>query len=457
MRTRATKLLLDKAPRPAESEDCLYLTVRSPELEPEKPLPVMVWIHGGDHQDGSHIDPYYTANTLAKRHVVTVAINYRLGVFGYFAHPELCDESEHGVASNYGTLDQIAALEWVRDNIAAFGGDPDNVTIFGESAGGESVLHMMTSPLARGLFHRAIAQSPANAGQMQHLRVPFLASNSGLDVGVAVAQALGAGAEEQVAHLRSLPATELNAGAIEHGPTGGFYPQIDGHVLPVSPLVCFADGEQAKVPLVIGSNADEASALVEWIFAGPMIEYRDLDPPEDGVLPEVVDAFGDDFAELVELYPGLDRQDRRAEADFCGDHLFGAPAYFYATSHRLSGCPTWLYHFTRTPPSPSQRLGAYHAAELPFVHGSSLPIFSMTDDDRALSREMTRYWTNLARSGNPNPGRVEWPPFDPADPHWLRLDHQVEFVQVDRQEQYRIFNARTQRLIADMRAAIARG
>jgi para-nitrobenzyl esterase len=154
-RTRSMEALLKRAPKPKQSEDCLHLTVRTPSPGPAAKLPVMVWIHGGDHQDGSSTEIFYDSNALARHGVVTVAINYRLGVMGYFAHPDLVEESEHGVAGNYGTLDQIAALEWVRDNISAFGGDPGNVTIFGESAGGESVMHMMTSPLARERFPRA--------------------------------------------------------------------------------------------------------------------------------------------------------------------------------------------------------------------------------------------------------------------------------------------------------------
>ncbi|NJN55649.1 MAG: carboxylesterase family protein [Anaerolineae bacterium] len=167
------KLILKVSPKPKESEDCLYLNVRTPLLDGDGRLPVMVWIHGGDHQDGSSNDIFYESNALAHRGVVVVTINYRLGLMGYFTHPELSQESPHNVSGNYGTLDQIAALQWVQENISAFGGDPDNVTIFGESAGGESVAHMLTSPLARGLFHKAIMQSPGNSGQMFFLKQPF--------------------------------------------------------------------------------------------------------------------------------------------------------------------------------------------------------------------------------------------------------------------------------------------
>jgi para-nitrobenzyl esterase len=453
-RVKAINALIKRAPRPPQDEDCLYLTVRSPDLTPAKKLPVMVWIHGGDHQDGSGSDVYYASNALAKRHVVTVSINYRLGLMGYFAHPELAEESDHGVAGNYGTLDQIAALEWVRDNISAFGGDPDNVTIFGESAGGESVMHLMTSPLAAGLFHKAIAQSPANGGQMLHLDQPFLAYDSALDQGTALCDRLGLHGEAQLSKLRAMSAEEINAAAVEHGPGGGFYPAIDGHVLPQSPLAAFAAGAQAPVPFVIGSNTDEGTALLGSLFAGPMAEYRHLDAPTTTLPPETAEAFGSDIDELVRIYPGLDRRDLAAEVDFVGDHMFGARAYHYATHHQLAGHPTWLYMFARTPPSPQQTLGAYHAAELPFVHGSNVPIFPLTAEDKKLSSEMTRYWTNVAHAGTPNPGKVEWPAFEANDPHWLRLDHTVVHEPVDRLDQYRIFNARTSRLVHEMNGTV---
>jgi len=190
VRLAVIKTLMKFTPTPNQSEDCLYLNIRTPSLESDAKLPVMVWIHGGDHQDGSGSDPLYESNLLAHKGVVYVSINYRLGLMGYLAHPELTAESEQGVSGNYGTLDQIAALQWVQENIAHFGGDPDNVTIFGESAGGESVAHMMTSPLAAGLFHKAIMQSPANGGQMIHLSEPFLEHPSGEEQGRLFAETL---------------------------------------------------------------------------------------------------------------------------------------------------------------------------------------------------------------------------------------------------------------------------
>lgn len=460
-RARAVEALVPRLPQPPQSEDCLYLTVRSPSLDAGAKLPVMVWIHGGDHQDGSGSDVYYAANALAGRGVVTVSINYRLGVMGYLAHPELMAESSDGVAGNYGTLDQIAALEWVRDNVASFGGDPGNVTIFGESAGGESVMHLLTSPLANGLFHRAIAQSPANSGQMIRLDVPFGHHAAATERSLAFAAELGVTGDKQLRRLRAMSPDHLYQVARADRLLGNHFPVIDGHVLPESPFSAFAAGRQAAVPLVIGSNADEGT-LIRPIMGVPMIDFQHLPLPEGRLQPEIAEAFGPDMDRLIDLYPGLDRADGRAEIDFCGDHMFGARAYYYARHHRAAGHPTHLYFFARTPKGERQTAGAYHAAELPFIHGSRVPIFPMTDADVALSGEMMRYWTDFAATGDPNGSGAggathpTWPAFDPADPTWIRFDHSITVGPVDRREQYEIFNARTDRLVAEMAALVGR-
>lgn len=451
-RTRALHELMARAPRPPQSEDCLYLTVRTPEPTRGARLPVMVWIHGGDHQDGSGIDVYYASNALARRGVVTVSINYRLGLMGNFAHPALVAESAHGVAGNYGTLDQVAALEWVQDNIDAFGGDPNNVTIFGESAGGESVIHMMTSPLARSLFHRAVPQSPGNGGQMIRLHEPFLAWEAATTTGEAFGATLGATGPDSLDRLRAMSAEELNQAAIDKGPGGGFYPIVDGHVLPTSPLAAFAAGTQADVPLMIGTTADEGSVLVGSLFTGAMVEYRHLEMPDHELQPEIRDAFADDLDQLLALYPGMATRQPQAERDFAGDHLFGGRAFWYATHHARRGIPTYLYLFSRVPPGDRQTIGAYHACELPFVHGSTVPIFPMTAADKLLAQDVMGYWTSMARNGEPHAGPVEWPRFDPADPKWLNLSHEIVAEPVSRADKYAVLNARTERLVTEMAA-----
>ncbi|MEM7342239.1 MAG: carboxylesterase family protein [Actinomycetota bacterium] len=455
LRVGAVGTALKYAPKPKQSEDCLYLTVRSPDPSPGANLPVMVWIHGGDHQDGSGSDPYYQANALAGRDVVTVAINYRLGVLGYLAHPEMSAESDQGVAGNYGTLDQIAALEWVRDNISGFGGDPSNVTVFGESAGGESVMHMMTSPLARGLFHRAVPQSAANSGQMLHLDRPFQHLESAYDRAASFTAAVGVSGRDQLTWLRAMSPAQLYEVARADWLVGNQFPAIDGYVLPESPFSAFAGGRQAPVPMMIGSNSDEGT-LLRPVLGAPMIDFAARPLPETGLQPEIAEAFGDDMARLVEIYPGLDERDLKAEIDFMGDHMFGARAYYYARHHQAAGNSTFLYFFSRVPNNPKQRAGAFHAAELPFVHGSSVPIFPMSADDKVLSGEMVGYWTDFAATGNPNGNgtseRVVFPAFEPDAPQWLRLDHSIEAQPVERRAQYEIFNSRTDRLVAAMTA-----
>ena len=451
-RVAAMRTLVARAPRPRQSEDCLTLAVRTPSVDPQSKLPVMVWFHGGDHQDGAGSEPYYASNALAELGVVSVAINYRLGLMGYYAHPELMAESARGVAGNYGTLDQIAALEWVRDNIAAFGGDPDNVTIFGESAGGESVVHMMTSPLATGLFHRAIAQSAANARQMLRLDEPFEDQDPATQTSLAFADALAIRGPDQLSRLRELSADALMALVRSAPRLGDHYPCIDGHVLPESPLAAFAGGRQAGVPLIVGTNADEGS-IIQPTLGATMIDFRYRPEPEGALQPEMIAAFGDDLDRLVGVYPGLDRGESAARVEFCGDHMFGGRAYWYARHHHAHGHPTWLYLFARTPPSAKQTAGAFHAAELPFVHGSSVPILPLTADDKQLGATMRDYWTSLARSGDPNAGgraAVPWPRFDDAAPAWMRFDHDLRSEPVDRVERYEVLNARTARLVADM-------
>lgn len=452
----AVSLLLKIAPKQPQSEDCLTLNVRTPDLDPAAKLPVMLWIHGGDHQFGSGSDPLYTSNALPRQDVVHVSINYRLGLMGFFAHPALSAESPAGVSSNYGTLDQIAALNWVQENIASFGGDPDNVTIFGESAGGESVAHLLTSPLASGLFHKAILQSPANSGQMFHLSHPFLDYPSGEEQGERFAETLGIGDANALDDLRQLSAADLYARARQDAIHGAFYPQIDGHVLPQSPFAAFHNGAQANVPLMIGSNADEGS-LIHPLFPAPLIEYRDR-PMQKDRLPEFVyEEFPHEIEELLVLYPGLVQREADAEQTFYGDAMFGSKARFLAGQAATAGQTTHFYHFTRVPPSPTQTVGAFHAAELVFVFDSGNLVMPMSEADKALSKSMITYWTNFAKIGDPNgAGLPAWGPFVDEQPEWMILDPAGCGMQVvDREQRYQLLNQRTVRHIELMQAFAA--
>lgn len=453
LRTSSIKAFTKLIPPPKQSEDCLYLNIRSSQIDPNAKLPVMVWIHGGDHQDGSASDPYYDSNALAEKGVVLVTINYRLGLLGYYAHPELSAESEQGVSGNYGTLDQIAALQWVKENIAVFGGDPNNVTIFGESAGGESVAHMLTSPLARGLFHRAIMQSPANGGQMTYLKQPFLDYQAVEQQGVAFAKQLGIMGTAQLAQLRQVAPQTLYDSVRKDLQVGSFYPVIDGYVLPKSPFEAFYDGEQAPVPLLVGSNADEGT-LIYPIFESPIAEYRHRKPLPNQIHPSIRDAFQADSYRLTTLYPGLNKGDVKAETDFLGDIFFGSKARFYAEHAAKANPSTFFYMFKRVPPSPTQSAGAFHAGELAFVHGATVPILPMNKQDWALSEKMVTYWSNFAKTGNPNDNRLPaWSRFCAEQPEWMNFDvHHVGITAVEREEKYQILNGHTLRMIEAMKA-----
>lgn len=446
------KTLFRFAPKPKESEDCLYLNVRTPSIDTKAKLPVMVWIHGGDHQDGSSIDPYYVGNAIPKEDIVYVSINYRLGLMGYMAHPELSAESPQGVSGNYGTLDQVAALQWVQDHIAAFGGDPDNVCIFGESAGGESVAHMMTSPLAKGLFHKAIMQSPANAGQMTHLSQRFLNYPTAEEQGQSFARTVGLTEENQIEKLRNMPAKDLQkvASAIQEG--GSFYPNIDGHVLPKSPFSAFHEGEQHKVPLIVGSNSDEGS-IIHPLIPAPLPEYHYVEMKEDVLPGYMQEEFGKDLNRLLELYPGLLKREQQEESRFLGDAMFGSKARFYAEEAAKSGPASYFYTFTRVPPSPTQTVGAFHAAELPFVHGTDTPVLPLDEKDKVLSSIMIKYWTNFAKSGNPNvAGNPDWNTFNSESPEWMYFGlEEVSMKKVALEEEYKILNNRTVKLIEAMK------
>ncbi len=239
------------------SEDCLYLNVRTGNLTGETKQPVMVWIHGGGHQFGSGDFAYYQNNGLVEKDVVLVTINYRLGAFGYMAHPELSAEDPNGVSGNYGTLDQIAALDWVRDNIAEYGGDANNVTIFGESAGAWSVTELMASPLAAGKFHKAIAQSGASTYHLGQMDGEGLGWPSGYDMGKQVANAVGL-TNPTAAELRAVLADEIMAKLPEKA-DDAFHHIRDGYVFPKNVGHAFRDGSINSVPLMTGYNSDEGT------------------------------------------------------------------------------------------------------------------------------------------------------------------------------------------------------
>lgn len=451
----------DAAP---QSEDCLYLNVWTPAKKASEKLPVMFWIHGGAYQLGAGGLPLYDGEKLAKKGVVVVTINYRLGPFGFLAHPQLTKESANSSSGNYGVLDQQAALQWVKRNIAAFGGDPAKVTIFGESAGAMSVLNQLVSPLSAGLFQQAISESTlfVDRGLLMHATRP-LAEAEG--IGEQYAAEIGcAGASDVLAAMRAKTADELLG--IPQGKSADlrnsikaitspglfimdpkFVPVVDGWVLPEDPGTMVASGEQHTVPLLIGSNREEGNLFVfgadisESLLKMSIEEYQ-------GKIREYFGQYADEVLAMFPVYqqPEIQKQLSRIFTVFD----FTSVARFAARSQAAKGQKVYLYQFSKTPPlTVTSFLGPCHGSELPFVFGtlvkgkipdgvrdsiSSLLITSVERDlkrallykydqrDLRLSDEMIGYWTRFAKTGDPNgEGATAWPSYDATTDKNIKL------------------------------------
>jgi len=381
----------------AMSEDCLYLNVWRPASTPRRGLPVLVWIYGGGFSNGNAALPLYWGDQLARRGIVVVTFNYRVGAFGFLAHPELTRESPHASSGNYGLLDQVAVLRWVHRNIAALGGDPGRVTIAGQSAGSSSVSILMASPLAQGLFQQAIGQSGGFFEPLQ-LAPHFALRNAERD-GMAFARALGA---RTLAELRALPTATIlraNAGRITH-------PVTEPFLLPRPPFDVFAARQQAQVPLLVGVNAQEAVALAD---------FRNVRAATFAA--DITAAFGPLPQPLLDAYPHQadDADARRARIAFETDLRFGWNMWAWARLQAASSAPVFAYRFEQSPPfpagSPYAGWGASHFAELwyMFDHLDQEP-WRWTAGDRQLADAMAAYWTNFVKTGNPNGrGLPRWP------------------------------------------------
>ena len=403
---------------PPPSEDCLFLNVWRPADPSKRKLPVMVWIHGGGFVGGSGALQGAAGGPFAKQGVVLVTVNYRLGRFGFFAFPALSSERPDELKGNYAYLDQIAALQWVKRNIAAFGGDPDNVTIFGFSAGGVSVHSLLASPLARGLFHKAIAQSGGSRDSVLTAR-PM--SKDGVDpnypvsaetIGRTFAQAMGIEGTDQAAlvRLRALSADQVLRGA--PAAAGANVPQIeltpilDGRLITETAESAYKAKRQARVPLLAGSNSADT--------AGNRVKATSKD--------EFFARFGKWSAQAKSAYDPDGSTELATMVSRANDDFGQAePARFAASAFAANGSPAYLYRFSYVASAMRERMraGAPHGGEIGFVFGTlgsgPGPASTPSAEDLAVSRMAQSYWVNFARTGDPNgPGLPAWPRHDPA-------------------------------------------
>lgn len=405
-------------------EDCLYLNVWTPATEPSESLPVMVWIHGGGFTTGAGSLGLYDGKKLSGKGVVVVTINYRLGPLGFLAHPGLSAESPEGSSGNYGLLDQIEALKWVQRNIAAFGGDPERVTVFGESAGGISVCDLMVSPLTGGLFQRAISESgPYSNASFPSGAVRNLANAERL--GERFADALGCeGTSDVAAAMRSKSVDELlqAAGDITSPVPGAlkFGPVIDGWLLPEDTAALFAAGKQHAVPLLVGTNADEGTVFAPKVT---LSEYQAM----------VAMVYGEKAQEVLSLFPASSDQEAQDSLERLITEMgFAAQARFAAECVAASGTNAYLYQFTAEVDNPlTKDLGSFHGLEIPYVFGN-LELFKRLgldpgESDLALSSAIMDYWTEFARSGLPeSKGGPAWPAYQSSTDQYLELGKSIE-------------------------------
>ena len=403
------------------SEDCLYLNVWTGAKSTQERRPVLVYFYGGGFVAGDGSEPRYDGESMARRGIVAVTVNYRLGVFGFLAHPELTQESSQHASGNYGLLDQAAALRWVRQNIAAFGGDPRHVTIGGESAGSFSVSAQMASPLAKNLIAGAIGES----GSLLALR-PLPTLTQAEQTGVAFATALGAGS---LAALRALPAQQLLEATGQPGALR-FSAIVDGYFLPRPPAEIFAAGQQARVPLLVGWNSQEQHYPALLGQAPPTLEnYR----------AAVQKLYGDRAAELLRLYPAAtDAEVEQAATDLASDRFIGYSTWKWADAQaQTGGQPVFRYLYAHPRPALTPAMGnatpglaggilkgtlaaapippargAVHSAEIEYALGNlaTNQVFAWMPDDYKVSEEMQAYFANFIKTSNPNgPGLPAWP------------------------------------------------
>ncbi|HET9101151.1 MAG TPA: carboxylesterase family protein [Acidobacteriaceae bacterium] len=414
----------------ATDEACLYLNVWTPKLHHTAKLPVMVWVHGGGNVEGSAEWPPL-GSTLAREGVVVVSLNYRLGVFGFFAYPPLAAESPHHVSGNYGHLDQVEALRWVRRNISRFGGNPNNVTVFGASSGALDICNLMASPIAAGLFQRAIMQSGVCVDSVYPVTRQAEANGEILAKDLGIPAGRGS-----LAALRALPAKKLLLTAAKDDRID-LEPTVDGWFFPEQPATAFANGKQTKIPVIVGSNNDEVS-----IFASPLVG-------EKSNRPKTVEAyrqwlhreFGPMADKVFAQYPAKSDQDvpsvfRTMDTDF--DFGFGARllAIEMARIHQ----PAYLYHFTYVGAGEFAALGAFHSEESMFLSKKYWTTWIHRPYDKTLSNAIIGYWVQFAKTGDPNTSVLPaWPAYQRNTDLCQELGRRVGAEPVPRAAQFEVF------------------
>jgi para-nitrobenzyl esterase len=398
------------------SEDCLYLNVWTPEWPSKSPFPVMFWIHGGGNYGGTASTDNFDGEKLARHGVVVVTANYRLGIFGFFAHPELTLESPHHASGNYGLMDQIMALQWVRDNIAHFGGDPKNVTIFGQSAGAVDADVQTTSPLAKDLFQRVIAESGTVTRNPDAATLAMTALGAVMKVKdgpvtysdapeLAEAERTGQKLGSSISALRAMPAADLlklaSAPGKSIGPANGII--VDGWVLPQAPAEVFAKGQQLRMPMLVGNNARERTP--------PGTTPEDLTKAAQAMYGPLAERASSLYQFTAALEPDPLYGDPGAQ--WVVDTMYRCPVVAQLLWHTAAGNTAYEYQFD-LPARGRESLGSVHGAEVPYVFGKV--------EDDITSEVIEQYWTNFAKSGNPNsPGLPEWPKFETSARAYLEF------------------------------------
>ena len=398
---------------PPTSEDCLFLNIWTAAKSASEKRPVMVWIHPGGYNSGSGSSPGTDGENLAMKGAVLVTINYRLGIFGFFSHPELTAESPHHASGNYALLDQLAALRWVQKNIAGFGGDPKRVLVFGDSAGSSSIGNLVASPLSKGLFQRALGESGAWMGLSIAPMTKLAAAEQN---GVRTAQQLGA---NSLAELRAMPAAKLLGGR-------GGGPVVDGWFLPDDPANIYAAGKQMDVPLLVGSNKDEATFFQGRTTAAMFTQSSKT-------------RFGDLADAFFKLYPANSDDEATVSSFAAFRDQLGFVMRNWAASQTATGkSKAYLYYFTHEPPIPggspppsavvtARQQGATHGAEAQYVFENLLANRPWTDLDHELADTLSSYWVNFAANGNPNgKGLPVWPAFNPKENQRMVLGDKIE-------------------------------